>query len=284
MPDTSAPKWIFVLSDGTGSTGSNVVRACLKQFDGVPVQLRIIPSVTDNDQLRRAFQRAAELNALVVTTLVRGEQRREVERLAITHRLQVVDLVGNMLMNLTEYLRTSPRGQPGLMHRPDRNYFRRVSAIEFTVKADDGQEPRLLTDADIVLVGVSRTSKTPLSVFLAYKGYKVGNVPLVLDREPPESLWDCDPRRVFGLTIDPSALQSIRAQRIEQMRLSDKTNYCQNDYILAELDFAHDLFARNREWPVIDVTDKALEETAAIILKILSERGLAEVIGEAGQL
>ena len=172
----------------------------------------------------------------------------------------------------------------GLMHRPDRNYFRRVSAIEFTVKADDGQEPRLLTDADIVLVGVSRTSKTPLSVFLAYKGYKVGNVPLVLDRDPPESLWDCDPRRVFGLTIDPSALQSIRTQRIEQMRLSDKTNYCQSDYILAELDFAHDHFSRNREWPVIDVTDKALEETAAIILKILSERGLTEVIGEAGQL
>lgn len=280
----SKPNWIFVISDGTGQTASNVVRACLKQFEGVAVQLRIVPNVTDVDQLRRAFARAAELDALVVTTLVRPEQRRDAALLAEQYRTPVVDLVDGMMGALTDLLHSAPRNTPGLMYRPDRSYFRRIAAIEFTVKADDGQEPRMLRDADVVLLGVSRTSKTPLSVFLAHKGLKVGNIPLVLDRDPPRELWEVDPRRVFGLTIDPSALQSIRHQRLEHMGLGAGTNYGRTDYILAELDFAHDLFSRNREWPVIDVTDRAVEETAAVILKILSERGLAESFGEVGQL
>ena len=278
------PKPLFIISDGTGDTAEKVVHACLLQFEGAPVQPQTFPNVSDADEIRRIFKVAKEHDALVVTTLVRGDHRDEAARLAQQYRLAFVDIVGNMLANLSNYLKVAPLETAGLLHRADDRYFRRVAAVEFTVKADDGKEPRMLEQADIVLVGVSRTSKTPLSVFLAHKGYKVGNVPLVLDRDPPEHLWAVDPRRIFALTIDPESLQGIRRERIEQMRMSDRTNYCQMDYIMAELDFAHDLFDRNRDWPVIDVTNKAVEETAANILKVMAARGLATHVAEVGQL
>ena len=277
-------KPMFVISDGTGDTAQKVVEACLLQFEKLAVQVHVFPNVIDAEQLHRLFKLASEQNAMVVTTLVRSEQRKESDRLAKHFRLQMVDVVGNMLGAMSTFLRCRPRGMPGLMHQANDTYFERVEAVEFTVKADDGKEPRMLREADIVLTGISRTSKTPLSVFLAHKGFKVGNVPLVLDREPPSEFWEVDPRRIFALTIDPESLQRIRKERLQAMRMSDRTNYGQLDYILAELDYAHDLFGRNRDWPVIDVTGKAVEETAAIILKILDERGLIYNNGETGQL
>ena len=141
-----------------------------------------------------------------------------------------------------------------------------------------------MKQADILLLGVSRTSKTPLSVFLAHKGYKVSNVPIVLDRPFPDILQEVDQNRIFALTIDPESLRHIRHQRMETMRMPGRTNYSDMDYILAELDWAEDLFRRNPNWPVIDVTRKAVEETAAIILKILGERGLTTDTRESGQL
>ena len=274
---------IYIISDGTGQTAENVVRACLLQFNQQGVRVQTFPNVVDAEQLQRLFRLAAANRALVVTTLVRAEQRAEAERLAQHYRLKLVDLLGPPLAAMSSFFRVRPTGSPGLMHRTDEDYFRRIEAVEFSVKADDGKEPRMLTEADIVLLGISRTGKTPLSVFLAHKGYKVGNVPLVLNHDVPEDFWDVDPHRVFGLTIDPETLQTIRRERMETMRMS-RINYSQMDYILAELDYAHDLFSRNREWPVIDVTRKAVEETAAIILKIMADRGLTHEFGEAGQL
>jgi regulator of PEP synthase PpsR (kinase-PPPase family) len=139
----------------------------------------------------------------------------------------------------------------------------------------------MLERADIVLTGVSRTSKTPLSVFLAYKGYKVANVPLVLDQQPPDQLFRVDPRKVFALTIDPQSLVAIRKQRLQTMGMREGTNYGQMDYVLAELEQAEELFRRNRQWTVINVTNKALEETAAAILAMVAERGIG--VEEAGQ-
>lgn len=265
---------IVIISDGTGDTAIRMVEACLKQFEEIPVEVHTYPNIRDAEQLAEKFEIAAKRSALVMTTLVRGEQRAEAARLAKHHRLQCVDLVGPPLAHMSAFLRQHPQGTPGLLHTTNDEYFRRVEAVEFTVKADDGKEPRMLREADIVLIGVSRTSKTPLSVFLAHKGYKASNYPLVLDREPPEELWEVDPQRIFALTIDPHRLQEIRHRRLQTMHMSDRTNYGQLDYILAELDFAHDLYSRTKEWPVIDVTGKAVEETAAIILKIMADRGL----------
>ena len=284
MSAPTAPKAIFIISDGTGQTAEGVVRACRLQFKGVPVVVQTFPNVTDAEQLARLMSLARDEGALVVTSLVRAEQRAEAERLAQHHRLRLVDVIGGPLKAMSTFFRVRPKGSPGLMYQADEDYFRRVEAVEFTVKCDDGKEPRMLAEADVVLVGVSRTGKTPLSVFLAHKGYQVGNVPLVLGREPPDQLWEVDPHRVFALTIDPDTLKSIRSERVQTMRVQTRMNYDDMDYSLAELDQAHALYKRNRDWPVIDVTRRAVEETASVILKILSERGLANVTGEVGQL
>ncbi|NOY28102.1 MAG: kinase/pyrophosphorylase [Oligoflexia bacterium] len=288
MPETLAtvqlPRPIFVVSDGTGDTAEKLVRAALLQFKDVVVFVRTFPQVTEPEQLSRLYRHAARERAIVVTTLVRSDMRRAAAGLAKNHRVRTVDAIGSLLVQLTDFLETSPKGVPGLMHQADDAYFERVAAVEFAVKADDGKEPRLLPRADIILVGVSRTSKTPLSVFLAHKGYKVSNVPVVLGRPLPDDIHDIDQRRIFALTIDPASLLEIRRQRVRTMRMMRNTNYDDMDNILAELEWADDLFRRNPSWPVIDVTRKAVEETAATILRTINERGLANDWREAGQL
>lgn len=278
------PRPIFLVSDGTGDTAEKVVRAALHQFSGYLVHLQVFPDVTRPEQLGELVERAARTDALLVTTLVRPEVRAACQDLAQLHRVRTVDLLQPLLGALGLALETKPLGVPGRMHQADEDYFRRIEAVEFTVKADDGKEPRLWREADIVLVGVSRTSKTPLSVFLAHKGYKVSNVPIVLDHEPSSILYEIDQDRIFGLTIDPSPLAEIRKERLKTMRVPGRTNYGDMGYILAELDYSEQLFRANTHWPVIDVTQRAVEETASIILKVMGERGILRHFGEVGQL
>ena len=284
MADVSLPKPIFVVSDGTGDTAEKVMRAALHQFNGYLVHMQVFPNVTERSQLERLFIQAAKQRALVATTLVRADMREAAKELSQQHRVKNVELLGQLLVQMTNFLEAAPEGIPGRMHQADDRYFERVEAVEFTVKADDGKEPRLMKQADILLLGVSRTSKTPLSVFLAHKGYKVSNVPIVLDRPLPDTLHSVDQNRVFALTIDPESLRDIRYQRMETMKMPGRTNYSDMDYILAELEWAEDLFRKQPSWPVIDVTRKAVEETAAIILKILGDRGLTTDTRESGQL
>ena len=278
------PRPIFIVSDGTGDTAEKVVRAGLLQFRGYLVHLQLFPTVTETSELPLLVERARDEGALLVTTLVEPSMRAAAHELAAEHRVQIVDLLGNLLGQLGGFLGVAPEGVPGRMHQTDADYFRRVEAVEFTVKADDGKEPRLLRKADIVLVGVSRTSKTPLSVFLAHKGFRVSNVPIVLEQDPPAELFELDQRRIFGLMIDPESLREIRRQRLETMRMASRTNYDDMDYILAELEWCEDLFRQHPRWPVIDVTRRAVEETAAIILRLMGERGLGRDVGEVGQL
>ncbi|MCB9669368.1 MAG: kinase/pyrophosphorylase [Alphaproteobacteria bacterium] len=274
---------MLVISDGTGETAEKVVRAGLRQFQGHVVHVRTYASVSTAEHLLGLFRIAARRNALVITTLVKPGMAELADRYAKEHGVRHVDLLQNLLLNLGAYLDAEPAAVPGLMHRADDRYFKRIEAVEFTVKADDGKEPRMLRGADIILVGVSRTSKTPLSTFLAHKGFKVGNVPIVLDHDLPPWLFEVDPRRVFALTIGPDALQSIRSSRLRAMGVG-VSNYDDRDYILAELEYANDLFRAHPEWPLIDVTNKAIEETAATILQVMRDRGLAEPFGDPSQL
>ena len=282
MSDVSLPKPIYVISDGTGDTAEKVVRAALHQFERYLVDVRICANVTSPDQLEAKMREAAAQHALVVTTLVRPEMRECSNQLAEEYEIRTVDVLASTLGHMAMFLGARPRGVPGRI--ADEAYFRRVEAVEFTVKADDGKEPRMLRQAEIVLVGVSRTSKTPLSVFLAHKGFRVSNVPVVLDRPLPREIDELDQRRIFALTIDPEALKEIRAQRLKTLSLTQHSSYGDMDYILAELDWAEYLFRGRPSWPVIDVTRKAVEETAASILRVLAERGLAREGGEVGQL
>ncbi len=278
------PKPILVLSDGTGETGEKMVRAALQQFKGHIVHVRTYAHITRPDQLRSWFRVAARQGACVVTTLVAREMRQHAAELSIEHGVVHLDLIEDLLGVLAGYLSMQPVGVPGLLHQADETYFRRIEAVEFTVKADDGKEPRMLRQADIILVGVSRTSKTPLSTYLAHKGFKVGNVPIVLDRGLPPQLAEVDHRRIFALTIDPEALQGIRRNRLMSMGMPRTVNYDDLDYILAELEYSDQLFRQHRDWPVIDVTGKAVEETAGTILGILNDRGLVGPTGDPSQL
>ncbi len=284
MTEPHADRPLFIISDSTGDTATRVTRAALRQFEDAKVPVQVFPNVSDRATLERILKQAALQGAFVVTSLVSADQRAFAHELSKAYRILQVDVIGSLLTGLSGWLGAEPQNQPGLLHKTAAEYFKRFESVEFTVKLDDGNDPRMLGQADIVLVGVSRTSKTPLSVFLAYKGYKVANVPIVLDHDPPKELWACEPKRVFALTIDPESLQHIRRQRLRTMRLREGSSYGDIGYILAELEYAEQIFRRNRQWPVINVTRRAVEETAQIIISHLTGEGVISDRREVGQL
>jgi regulator of PEP synthase PpsR (kinase-PPPase family) len=266
------PRTIFVLSDATGETAEKVVRAALLQFTNVPVNLRMYTRVRLEAEMRSIIHRAKTTGALLVFTVVSTSHRELLRRLCDEENVDSVDLIGTLMTKLSSYLGAQPKGVPGLLHTLGDEYFRRVEAVEFTVRNDDGREPRNLPKADLILVGISRTSKTPLSTFLAQKGFKVANVPLVLGIEPPHELFLCDQEKVFGLTIKAESLLQIRQARLKHLGMPSDTSYGQREHIQQEIAFAQSLFRQHQAWPVIDVTGKAIEETAADILRIKKDR------------
>jgi regulator of PEP synthase PpsR (kinase-PPPase family) len=269
---TEPARPIFVISDATGETAEKVVRAALLQFNNVPVALRMYTRVRLEAEMRRIIARAKQDGALVVFTVVSTSHRELLRRLCHEESVDAVDLIGTLMAKLSSYLGAQPKGVPGLLHTISDEYFQRVEAVEFTVRNDDGREPRNLPKADLVLVGISRTSKTPLSTFLAQKGIKVANVPLVLGIDPPAELFQIDQEKIYGLTIKPEALLQIRRARLKHLGMPPDTSYGQKDHIQQELAFAQQLFRQHASWPVIDVTGKAIEETAADILRIKKDR------------
>lgn len=277
MADSAAPvRAIYIVSDATGETAEKVVRAALLQFDlgDQLIDLRMFPHLRHEHDIDTVVAEARAAHALLVSTLVRTEERELLYQKCTAGGVQCVDLLGALLGSLAGFFGAQPRGVPGLLHTVSGVYFRRMEAIEFTVHGDDGRDPDCLPRADVVLVGVSRTSKTPLSIYLAQKGYKVANVPIVLDVPPPQQLSEVDPHRVFALTIQPEALLSIRRQRLMRlhMDLMPDMSYGQRDHILREIHFARALYARHADWTVVDITGKAIEETAADILRSLTSR------------
>ena len=277
-------KKIYLLSDGTGETAERVLRSGLKQFNGYNTQVQKFPYVTDVTQLQKVIQLTAEDDALLIFTLVDPGLRQEAKELAEQQRIRHIDLLDNVLNQLSLYFRANPIGVPNQMNLVNDEYFKRIEAVEFTVRGDDGKNPKLLHKADIILVGVSRTSKTPLSVFLAHKGYKVCNIPIVLNRPLPKALFEIDQNSIFALTIDPDVLQQIRKQRLKTLMVSNRSSYSDIEHIWAELDWADQMYRRNPTWPVIDVTKRAVEETSSIILQAMADRGLAHSHTEIGQL
>ena len=269
-------KTVVVISDATGDTAERVVRASLLQFKDVQCAVRLYSQVRLESEVEKIIERAAELHALVVFTLVNAAERELLWKLCDRLNVEAVDLIGALMGRLSNYLGATPQGVPGLLHAISEDYYRRIEAVEFAVKNDDGAEPRNLPKADIALVGISRTSKTPLSTFLAQqKGLKVANVPLVLGVEPPVELDQVDPRRVFCLTIQAEQLVKIRQARLAHLGMPPDSSYGLRDHIQRESQYAQAIFRKHPDWPVIDVTNKAIEETAADILRIYKERQLA---------
>ena len=265
-------KVIYVVSDSTGETAERVTRATLLQFPDHSVRLKLERRARDRRGLTAILEGAAAQDAMVVFTLVRPELRDHFNEQATKLGVRHVDVIGSLILQVGYYLEAKPVNIPTAEMPLSEEYFRRVEAIEFAVKSDDGKEPRNLRKADLVLVGVSRTSKTPLSTYLAGRGLKVANVPLVLGVEPPQELYELPGYRVVGLTLDVDQLIDIRRQRLQRLGMAPDANYGLRDHVRAELEYAHEIFRDHPDWLVVDVTNCAIEETATIILEALSER------------
>src|SRR5687767_8510328 len=218
-------KTVMIISDATGETAERMVRAATLQFSE-PVQIRLFSRVRLETELEQILEKASELRALVVFTVVNAEERGLISSLVERYNIETVDLIGALISKLAVYLSSAPAGVPGLLHSINDEYFRRIEAVEFAVKNDDGAEPRNLPKADLVLVGISRTSKTPLSTFLAMqKGLRCANVPLVLGVEPPAELEQIESLKVFGLTIQPDSLVRIRQARLQHLGMPPDSSY-----------------------------------------------------------
>jgi regulator of PEP synthase PpsR (kinase-PPPase family) len=179
----------------------------------------------------------------------------------------VVDVLGGTISKVAEHLKAEPRAQPGLLHGFSDDYFRRVEAVEFAVRHDDGANLHTLYQADLVLTGISRTSKTPLSMYLAQRGYKTGNVPIVPGIDPPTALLDLDPGKVFALAIDPSLLLTIRQARVRVLGVPPHATYADPESLLEEVRRSRRLY-REKRWRVVDISGRAAEENAARILRM----------------
>ena len=269
---------IFVVSDATAETAERTVRAALVQFRGADTQLRVFSLVRDEARINEIAQLACEQGALLVYTMVNPQQRLLIASRADALGVSTVDLIEPLMTKLAAVLESDPVGRPGVP-RLTEAYFKRIEAVEFAVKHDDGQALNKLAQAEIVLVGISRTSKTPLSTYLAQKGWKVANVPLVLGIPLPDAFAEVDHQHVFGLTIDVASLMRIRRSRLKALNMPVDTDYARRDHIVRELAFARSVFDAHPGWPVLDVSQKAIEETAAIILRTVDERRRQRDVG-----
>jgi hypothetical protein len=258
---------IFLLSDGTGETGTHAVRAAATQFQR-RFRLRTFAETRHESQVRRIMERAKEAGALVVFTLVNDPLKEAVRARAMEMGVPAVDLLGPLINAMSHHYALSPQHLVGVLHGFGDEYFRRVEAVEFAVRHDDGANLHTLHQADIVLAGVSRTSKTPLSMYLAQRGYRTGNVPIVPGIDPPRELLEMDPRKVIGLIIEPSPLLEIRKARIRQLGASPYTTYADAEAVIEELQRARRLFAK-QQWRSVNTTGKAIEENAGRILELM---------------
>ncbi len=267
-------KKIFVVSDGTGETAMGMLKAALVQYEGLDIKLSRFKNVRNISQVERILEQAKEESGFVVYTLVSISMRKEIKEKSRLMNVPTVDLLGGLLESLDQFFETTSSSDPeaGLLRTVDEKYFKRIEAIEFTVRHDDGKTTQQLDEADIVLVGISRTSKTPLSIFLSHKGWKVANIPLVPETPLPKELFEIDQKKIVGLTIDENKLRMIRRKRLENFGQDPGGSYANMDQIQKEINYANEIFKKNRRWPVVNVTDRALEETAAEVARIVSAR------------
>ncbi|RYM05319.1 kinase/pyrophosphorylase [Sporolactobacillus sp. THM7-7] len=257
---------IYIVSDSLGETAESVVRAAASQFGQMEIEVEQFSFVRNTDKIDQVILSAKMNHAFVVFTLVMSKLSRYFAVKAREAGVPYVDLMSGMVTGLSTLFKKKPLGEPGLSHQLDEDYFRKIEAIEFAVRYDDGKDPRGILRADIVLIGVSRTSKTPLSQFLAIKKYKVANVPIVPEVRPPEELFQMDPDRCFGLKISPERLNSIRMERLAALGLEAAANYANMTRIHEELHY-FDRVVKKIGCKAIDVSQRAVEETANEILK-----------------
>ncbi len=269
---------VYVLSDSIGETGEQVARAAVSQFNPDNYEFRRFPYITEKEQIIEVLDEAKNENSIIVFTIVIENLRTFLIEKANELDIPTVDLMSPVLNAIENVLGYQPKRESGLIRRLDEQYFKKVEAVEFAVKYDDGKDTRGIRKADIILVGVSRTSKTPLSMYLAHKNFKVANVPLVPEVPPPDELFMKNKKRVFGLIANSTKLNEIRQERLKSLGLSYNANYASIERIEMELEYSKKVMDR-LNCKVIDVSNKAVEETAGIIIDIMKENFGHEMFG-----
>jgi regulator of PEP synthase PpsR (kinase-PPPase family) len=262
---------LHLLSDSTGETLEVIAKSCLAQFDDVEAMRHLWPMVRSEGHLDRVLDDIERRPGLLIYTLVNSNIRRELEQKCRRRGIHAVSALDPVVDALSAVLGQEAKARPGRQHALDAAYFARVDAIQFTIAHDDGVNSDNWEEADVVLAGVSRTSKTPTSIYLANRGFKVANIPLVPESPPPRNLFSLKHPMVVGLTTNPDRLIQIRRNRLLTLNQTPETDYVDEEAVNAELAFARRLFADNG-WPVIDVTRRSIEETAYAIVKLCEQR------------
>lgn len=263
---------IYIVSDSIGETAEQVTKAAISQFILKNHEIRRFPFINEKSQIIEMVREAKQQNSIIIFTMVVQELKNFLIEETNKWNIPSIDIMSPIIEGLGNVLHSTPRREAGLIRKLDERYFKKVEAIEFAVKYDDGKDPRGLRKGDIVLIGISRTSKTPLSMYLAHKNIKVANVPLVPEVAPPKELFEIPSKKIIGLTTDPMKLIEIRQERLKALGLKREANYASIERILEELEYADGIMKR-LACPVIDVSNKAVEESASIILEIFREIG-----------
>lgn len=271
LPAGSTELIIFTLSDSSGETAEAVARAALCQFPPGQASIYRLPQVRSCQQIAAVMRELNPLRSIIAYTLVLPEYKETLESEAAKHGIPTLDLIGPLISRVSNLTGATPLSQPGRLHLLDETYFRRIEAVDFAIRFDDGKNPEGILSADVVLTGVSRTSKTPNCMYLAHHyGLKAANVPIVMGVDPPLTLFQLQSRKIIGLTIDPYLLQDIRTTRATVLGMPSGTDYADPDKIRQEVRHAKKIF-RELKCHVIDVSAKAIEETSSEIFLYLRQ-------------
>lgn len=257
-------KRIYILSDGTGQSALNIMKAALLQFEDPRVKFTIYSMVNNIEKLKAILEHARLDNGFVAYTTVVREFRNTISSFCSEHEIPNCDILGPPIDKLEEFLSKVATESPGVLRKVDEKYFRRIDALEFTLSHDDGKIVEGLDYADIIILGLSRTSKTPTSFFLAQQGFKVVNIPLVPEVPIPDEVFKVDPNKVVCLIMEPEVLQKVRTARLKHYKTQSKYNDMRK--IFEEVEFVYELIRKNRRWHIVDTTNKSIEETAREII------------------
>jgi regulator of PEP synthase PpsR (kinase-PPPase family) len=258
---------VFVVSDGTGRTAQQALDAALTQFLNIDTEIKIRAGLRTKEEIEAIVKEALEAKAFILHTIVQSKIRHHLIRIGRQLNVETIDLMGPLLSRLGQQFANYPTQKPGLFHTRNKEYFQRIDAMQFAISHDDGLRTHELHKSEIVLIGVSRTFKTPLSIYFAYKGWFVANIPIIKGIEPPKELFNIPPEKVFCLTTNAHRLSSLRSVREEH--LGNLTgNYASLPHVRHELLYAQSIFNRQPKWPIIKVTGKSIEEIASEILAI----------------
>lgn len=261
---------VFIISDGTGRTAERVLSAALVQFENSNIQTRVFPQVSSEKQIQDIMSEAGKVKGLVLHTVVTKKLRDIINKQGLLFAVDTVDLIGPLLAHLSHHFSYSPVEKPGIYYELNKSYFKRIEAVEYTLRHDDGQRMEELDKAEIVILGVSRTVKTPVSLYLAHKGWLVANIPIVVGMEPPKTLYKVHPGRVFCLTTFPDHLAQLRKVREKHLG-GNLGDYAKMSFIMKELEYANNIFRIQPGWTKIDITNKPIEEISMEILTGLRE-------------